>query len=206
LGKSCTVIGIAGGSASGKTTLAQQLVDRLGSERANVLTHDCYYLDHSELSLEERATLNYDHPDAFDRQLFHHHLNQLTGGRPAECPLYDFTTHTRSPETTHVDPKPILIIEGILVLQDETARDVMNIKVFVDTDSALRLARRLRRDCSERGRTLDSVLDQYFEIVRPMHKEFVEPSKQHADIIVTGDGLNEKAIDALVAGISDLSS
>ena len=186
-------VGIAGGTGSGKTTLANELIDKLNEEDTIFIPHDNYYKDRSHLSFEERKNVNYDHPDAFETDLLISHLKQLESGESIEMPLYDFSTHTRKDHTITVQPKPVVIVEGILVLADEKLRNQFGIKIFVDTDADIRILRRLKRDIQDRGRSLDSVYDQYLSTVKPMHESFVEPSKRYADIIVPEGGLNEVA-------------
>jgi uridine kinase len=190
------VIGIAGGSGSGKTTVASAVVAGL-RDRAGVIEHDAYYRHRPELSFEERARVNYDHPDSLETGLLVRHLQELRSGNPIERPVYDFANHLRSEETVEVVPARVIVVEGILVLAVPALRDVLDVKVFVDTDADLRLARRLQRDMEERGRTFESVISQYFETVRPMHLEFVEPSRRHADRIIS-EGFNPAAVGTLV--------
>lgn len=178
------MIGLAGGSGSGKTTIAEALVDAI--EGVAYLRHDDYYRHRPELTFEERTKVNYDHPDSLETSLLVEHLQALRAGQPIERPVYDFTTHTRGAETVVVVPAPVVVVEGILVLADADLRALMDLKIYVDTDADLRLARRMERDIHERGRTPDSVLDQYLATVRPMHMQFVEPSKKHADMIIPG--------------------
>ena len=192
------VIGVAGGSGSGKTTVVRRIIDSLGPEQVTVLDHDRYYRDRNDLRLEERAALNYDHPDALETDLLVHHVHQLKAGQAVEVPLYDFTRHARLQATDTAQPRRAIIVEGILVFGDAALRALMDIKVFVDTDADTRLIRRLRRDIAERGRTLDSVIDQYESTVRSMHLEFVEPSKRYADIILPQGGHNPVAIELLL--------
>lgn len=178
------VIGLAGGSGSGKTTIAEALVDAI--EGVAYLRHDDYYRHRPELTFEERTKVNYDHPDSLETSLMVEHVQTLRSGQPIHRPVYDFTTHTRSDTTVVVAPAPVVVVEGILVLADEALRRLLDLKIYVDTDADLRLARRMERDIHERGRTPDSVLTQYLTTVRPMHLEFVEPSKKHADMIIPG--------------------
>ena len=178
------MIGLAGGSGSGKTTIAEALVDAI--EGVAYLRHDDYYRHRAELTLEERTKVNYDHPDSLETSLLVTHLTALRAGQPIERPVYDFTTHLRSEKTVVVAPAPVVVVEGILVLADKALRSLMDLKIYVDTDADLRLARRMERDIHERGRTPDSVLAQYLATVRPMHMQFVEPSKRHADMIIPG--------------------
>ena len=192
------VIGVAGGSGSGKTTVVRRIVDSLGPEHVTVLDHDRYYRDRNDLRLEERAALNYDHPDSLETDLLVEHVRALKAGRPIEVPRYDFTRHARLTEKDTFQPRRALIVEGILVLTDAALRQLMDIKVFVDTDSDTRFIRRLQRDVAERGRTLESVIDQYQSTVKPMHLEFVEPSKRYADVIIPLGGHNTVAVDLLL--------
>ncbi len=178
------VIGLAGGSGSGKTTIAEALVDAIAG--VAYVRHDDYYRHRPELTFGERTKVNYDHPDSLETSLLVSHLRRLREGQPVDRPVYDFTTHTRSEGTVTVAPAPVVLVEGILVLADEDLRSLLDLKIYVDTDADLRLARRMRRDMEERGRTPDSVLNQYLATVRPMHLEFVEPSKRHADMIIPG--------------------
>jgi uridine kinase len=192
------VIGVAGGSGSGKTTVVRRIVDSLGSEHVTLLDHDRYYRDRNDLRLEERAALNYDHPDSLETDLLVRHVRELRAGREVQVPRYDFTRHARLPETETFQPRRALIVEGILVFTDAALRELMDIKVFVDTDSDTRFIRRLRRDVAERGRTMESVIDQYQSTVKPMHLEFVEPSKRYADVIIPLGGHNTVAVDLLL--------
>ncbi len=192
------VIGVAGGSGSGKTTVVRRIVDSLGPEHVTLLDHDRYYRDRNDLRLEERAALNYDHPDALETDLLVRHVRELKSGRTVNVPQYDFTRHARLSETETFQPRRALIVEGILVFTDAALRDLMDIKVFVDTDSDTRFIRRLQRDVAERGRTMESVIDQYQSTVKPMHLEFVEPSKRYADVIIPLGGHNTVAVDLLL--------
>ena len=192
------VIGVAGGSGSGKTTVVRRIVDSLGPDQVTLLDHDRYYRARNDLRLEERAALNYDHPDALETDLMVTHVRALKAGQAVEVPQYDFTRHARLLETHTFQPRRALIVEGILVFTDAALRDLMDIKVFVDTDSDTRFIRRLRRDVAERGRTMDSVIDQYQSTVKPMHLEFVEPSKRYADVIIPLGGHNTVAVDLLL--------
>ena len=198
------VIGVAGGSGSGKTTVSEAILDRVGRERIAYLQHDSYYKDRSHLPPEERANANFDHPDALESELLARHLSDLKSGRAVEVPVYDFTTHTRKEETLRVEPRKVILVEGILIFAEKILRDLMDVKVFVDTDADIRFIRRLQRDLTERGRTVQSVIRQYMETVRPMHLEFVEPSKRYADVIVPEGGFNLTAIDMIVARIKDM--
>ena len=192
------VIGVAGGSGSGKTTVVRRIIDSLGPEHVTVLDHDRYYRDRNDLRLEERAALNYDHPDSLETDLLVEHVRALKAGRPVDVPRYDFTRHARLAEKDAVHPRRALIVEGILIFTDAALRELMDIKVFVDTDSDTRFIRRLQRDVAERGRTLESVIDQYQSTVKPMHLYFVEPSKRYADVIIPLGGHNTVAVDLLL--------
>jgi uridine kinase len=200
------VIGVAGGSGSGKTTVVSRIVESLGSGQVTVLEHDRYYRDRSDLRLEERAALNYDHPDSLETDLMVRHLVELRAGRPVDVPVYDFTRYTRAPVTEPAFPRTAIIVEGILIFTDAALRQLMDVKVFVDTDADTRFIRRLQRDVAERGRTMQSVVDQYLNTVKPMHLEFVEPSKRYADIIIPQGGHNVVAIDMLLTLIRSLTA
>jgi uridine kinase len=200
------VIGVAGGSASGKTTVVRRIVDSLGDDRVTVLEHDRYYRDRSELRLEDRAALNYDHPDALETDLLVRHVKDLRAGQAIELPVYDYATYTRRQATESIRPRGAIIIEGILIFTDAALRELMDIKVFVDTDDDIRFIRRLQRDVAERGRTMQSVIDQYLGTVKPMHLEFVEPSKRYADVIVPQGGHNAVAIDMLLTLIQSMTA
>ena len=195
------IVGVAGGTGSGKTTVVQRVVDALGEDRVAVIQHDSYYHDRSSIAPEDRLKINYDHPDALETSLLVEHLRELRAGRPIERPVYDFSNHTRRPETVTVEPRASVIVEGILILAAPELRGLMDIRVFVDTDADLRLIRRLERDVSQRGRTADAVLDQYVDTVRPMHLEFVEPSKRWAHMIIPEGGFNRVGVDMLVAEV-----
>ena len=190
------VIGIAGGSGSGKTTLMKNLCERFDGE-ITVVSHDNYYRRRDELTYEERCAINYDEPAAFETDLMVHQLAQLKQGHAIDCPLYDFTCHNRSNETIHVVPKSVIIVEGILIFAEKELRDLMDIKIYVDTDADVRLCRRVKRDVTKRGRTLESVLNQYMKTVKPMHERYVEPSKKYADLVVLEGGKNLVALDML---------
>ena len=190
------VIGIAGGSGSGKTTLMKRLVERFG-DNVSVLSHDNYYKRHDELTFEERAVLNYDEPDALDTSLLVYQLDQLRHGMAIDCPVYDFTLHNRSNETIHVEPEKVIIVEGIMIFVDPDLRALMDIKIFVDTDADIRLCRRIKRDVTKRGRSLESVINQYKQTVKPMHEKYVEPSKKFADLVVPEGGKNQVALDMI---------
>lgn len=191
------VIGIAGGSASGKTTIVNCLKEYFG-EDITLVSHDSYYLAHDDMPFEERCKLNYDHPDSFETSRMIEDVKTLKQGLPVDCPVYDFTQHNRSQETVRVEPRPVILVEGILVLENEDLRDLMDLKIYVDTDADERIARRLIRDMKERGRSAQSVVDQYIDTVKPMHEKFVEPSKKYADIIVPRGGENKIAIHMLI--------
>jgi uridine kinase len=200
------VIGVAGGTASGKTTVVQRIVGSLGTGQVTVLEHDRYYRDRNDLRLEERASLNYDHPDALETDLMVGHLKALREGHAIEAPVYDFTLHARKPVTDTIHPRRAIIVEGILIFADAALRDLMDIKVFVDTDADTRFIRRLKRDVAERGRTMESVMEQYLGTVKPMHFEFVEPTKRYADVILPQGGHNPVAVDMLLGLLRGLTS
>ncbi len=194
------VIGVAGGTGSGKTTLVKALMNRFG-ENITVLSHDNYYKQHNELTYEERAKLNYDHPDAFDTDMMIEHLRLLKQGVAIDCPTYDFTVHNRAEGILHIEPETVIVVEGILIFQDLELCREMDIKIFVDTDADVRLCRRIRRDVRKRGRTIESVIDQYLTTVKPMHEQFVEPSKKNADLIVPEGGKNLIALEMIIGRI-----
>ena len=189
------IIGVAGGSGSGKTTVVNRLVDRIGEENLVLIQHDSYYRDLKHLPFEERTKRNFDHPSALETELMVRHLNALIEGYSVKMPIYNFSKHVRSDETYEIVPRKVILIDGILIFYEKELRDLMDIKIFVDTDDDIRLLRRLRRDIQERERTLDSVLSQYERFVRPMHLEFVEPTKRYADIIIPHGGENTVALD-----------
>lgn len=191
------VIGIAGGTGSGKTTLMKNLMGQFGDE-ITVLSHDNYYRAHNELPYEERCKLNYDEPAAFETELMVRHLQQLRDGLPVECPVYDFTVHNRSDQVIHLEPKSVIMVEGILIFENQALRDLMDIKIFVDTDADVRLCRRIKRDVNKRGRSMESVLTQYQTTVKPMHDQYVEPSKKFADLVVLEGGKNLVALDMIM--------
>lgn len=195
------VVGVAGGTGSGKTTVARKLVDEFKDELIRLIPQDAYYKSLAGLPLEERAQVNYDHPLAFDNELLAQHIDELVGGRTVQQPVYNYHTHSRSEDTIAVHPAHIILVEGILVLEDEKLRDRMDIKVYVDTDADERFIRRLKRDLIERGRSIDSVIDQYLTSVRPMHLQFVEPTKRYADVVIPQGGANHVAIDLLASKI-----
>ena len=199
------VIGVAGGSGSGKTTVVRRIVESLGSDQVTVLEHDRYYRYRSDLRLEERAALNYDHPDSLETDLLVQHVEQLRAGQTVEVPLYDFTRYARLDATDHAQPRRAIIVEGILIFADAPLRGLLDVKVFVDADDDVRFIRRLRRDVAERGRTMESVIEQYQNTVKPMHLEFVEPSKRYADVIVPQGGHNTVAIGMLLTLIRSLA-
>ena len=190
------VIGIAGGSGSGKTTLMKNLITRLGGQ-VTVVSHDNYYKRHDDMTYEERCLLNYDEPAAFDTDLMVYQLAQLRQGFSVDCPVYDFTVHNRSNETTKIVPERVIIVEGILIFESKELRDLMDVKIFVDTDADIRLCRRIKRDVNKRGRSLESVLMQWQQTVKPMHELYVEPSKKHADLVVPEGGKNVVALDMI---------
>ena len=198
--KEFLVIGIAGGTGSGKTTLMKNIIGRFG-DVVTVLSHDNYYYRHDELTYEQRCKINYDEPAALETDLMARHLDLLRQGESIQCPVYDFAQHNRSDETILVVPKSVIIVEGILIFENEPLRDLMDIKIFVDTDADVRLCRRIKRDVNKRGRTLESVLSQYQETVKPMHEKYVEPSKRFADIVVPEGGKNLVALDMIMGRI-----
>jgi uridine kinase len=198
------IVGIAGGTGSGKTTVARSIYDRVGSDRIEWISHDAYYRNFEALSPEERHHINFDHPDSLETELLARHLDVLTKGAAVEVPLYDFTTHSRKPETQRVEPRKVIIVEGILVLAEPELRKRIDIKLFVDTPADIRFMRRLLRDIKTRGRSVESVIEQYVTTVRPMHEEFVEPSKRHADLIIPEGGENLVAINAIIARVEGL--
>ena len=198
------VIGIAGGTGSGKSTVAKVIIDRVGANHIALLPHDAYYKDLANLEPAQRVLINFDHPDSLDTNLLIEHIKQLKNRQPIELPIYDFKTHTRTTEVTHIEPQPVILVEGILILAERGLRELFDVKIFVDTDPDIRFIRRLERDIAERGRTSASVIQQYMSTVRPMHLEFVEPSKRYADVIIPEGGLNAVAMDMVVARIEAL--
>ena len=198
------VIGVTGGSGSGKSSVSMKLMEILADLSVMMLQHDFYYKDQSHLPFEERLKTNYDHPLAFDTDLFVADLNRLLEGQAIDKPVYDFANHTRSNEVIHQESKDVIIVEGILILEDPRLRDLMDIKVYVDTDDDIRLARRILRDIKERGRSVESVINQYVDVVKPMHHQFIEPTKRYADIIVPEGGYNQVAIDLLATKIHSI--
>ena len=195
------IVGVAGGTGSGKTTIVREMLKGIDPDDVLLIQHDSYYRDRSHLPSEERANINYDHPDALETSLLIQHLKQLLAGEPTDIPIYDFVTHTRKAEWRKVQPCRVIVVEGILILADPSLRELFDIKVFVDTDPDIRFIRRLERDIAERGRTRESVVAQYMHTVRPMHLEFVEPSKRYADVIVPEGGHNLVAVDMIVTKI-----
>ena len=198
------VIGVAGGTGSGKTTVAREILRRAGTDQISLIQHDAYYKDLSGLPPAQRAMQNFDHPDALDNALLIAHLQELKAGRPIPIPVYDFTTHTRTNETRRIEPRRVILVEGILIFADEELRRLMDVKIYVDTDGDIRFIRRLQRDIADRGRTMESVIRQYLATVRPMHQEFVEPTKRYADVIIPEGGFNEVAMEMISARIRAL--
>lgn len=197
-------IGISGGSGSGKTTIVNRIYSEVPEKCISIVEHDAYYKDQSNLTFEERCKTNYDHPFAFDTDLFVEHIKDLKSGQFVEKPIYDYEIHNRKKDTIIVEPKEIVIVEGLLVFYEERIRELLDIKIFVDTDADIRIMRRIMRDMKERGRTLDSIIAQYINTVRPAHEQFIEPSKKYADIIVTEGGNNLVAVDLMVTKIKSL--
>ncbi|WP_171300628.1 uridine kinase [Enterococcus cecorum] len=191
------IIGVSGGSGSGKTSVSRAIFNNFPNHSIMMLEHDSYYKDQSHLSFEERLKTNYDHPFAFDTDLLIEHLEKLLNYETIEKPVYDYVAHTRSTETVIQEPKEVIILEGILILEDKRLRDLMDIKIYVDTDDDIRIIRRIKRDMIERGRTLDSIIDQYLSVVKPMYHQFIEPTKRYADVIVPEGGENRVAIDLI---------
>ncbi|MGZ4106247.1 MAG: uridine kinase [Tumebacillaceae bacterium] len=200
------LIGIAGGTGSGKTSVAREITRSIPPENIVLIEQDNYYKDQSQMTMAQRVLTNYDHPNAFDNDLLHVHLQQLLNGEAIEKPLYNFSEHTRADYTELVEPKQVIILEGIMVLEDERLRDLMDIKIFVDTDADVRIIRRILRDIKERGRSIESVVEQYMGVVRPMHMQFIEPTKKYADLIIPEGGKNQVAIDVLVAKVNEIVS
>ena len=198
------VFGVAGGTASGKTTVARNILTAVGAQQVAYLPHDAYYKDRPDLTLAERTQVNYDHPNSLETSLLVKHIKKLLAWQPVEVPVYDFTLHRRTAETVCVEPAPIIFIDGILIFTRRKLRELMDIKIFVDTDADIRFIRRLHRDMEERGRSLDSVITQYMETVRPMHLKFVEPSKRYADIIIPHGGQNRVAMEMVVSRLREL--
>ena len=200
------VIGIAGGSGSGKTTVANAIVERVGPQYIAYLPHDAYYKDLGDLPPRQRREINFDHPDSLETELLLEHINELKAGRAIRLPIYDFTSHTRTDEFILVEPQRVILVEGILIFAEPSLREVLDVKIFVDTADDLRFIRRLQRDISERGRTTESVVNQYLSTVRPMHLEFAEPSKRYADVIIPEGGRNQVALDIVVARFETLTA
>lgn len=200
-----TIIGVAGGSGSGKTTVVRRIVDALGADAVTVIEHDSYYQDRSTVPPDDRVHINYDHPDALETSLLVTHLAGLRAGQPAQVPRYDFAEHRRTTTTDIAHPRPVIIVEGILILAEPALRDLMDIRVYVDTDADLCFIRRLERDLAERGRSVASVVQQYLETVQPMHLEFVEPSKRHAHLILPSGGRNDVAVEMLITKVRELT-
>ncbi len=198
------VIAIAGGSGSGKTTVANVILNTVGADRIAYLPHDAYYRDLRELPPNQRAQVNFDHPDSLETDLMAEHIKRLKSWEPIELPVYDFTRHARTSETIHIEPHRVIVVEGILILADPTLRDLFDVKIYVDTDADLRFIRRLQRDITERGRTTELVISQYINTVRPMHLEFVEQSKRYADVIIPEGGMNTVAMEMVVSRIEAL--
>ena len=198
------VIGIAGGTGSGKSTVAKVIIDRVGASHIALLPHDAYYKNLAQLEPAQRSLINFDHPDSLETSLLVAHIKALKNFQSIELPVYDFKTHTRTTETIHLEPQPVILVEGILILAEKGLRELFDVKIFVDTDADIRFIRRLERDIAERGRTSASVIHQYMSTVRPMHMEFVEPSKRYADVIIPEGGLNTVAMDMVVARIEAL--
>jgi len=196
------VIGVAGGTCSGKTTVAERLVDLVGTDRLALIRQDAYYIDRTHQAFDDRARANYDHPDAFDWELMNQQLAALLAGETIPLPVYDYADHNRSKDVVMVAPAPIVVFEGILALYDAALRELFDLSVFVDTDPDVRLIRRLKRDVRDRGRTPDSIMNQYMTTVRPSHIQFIEPSKRYADVIIPEGGHNDRALDVLLARIS----
>lgn len=195
------IIGVAGGSGSGKTTVCKRIFNYFSGKSIAMIEHDSYYRDQRDISFDERLNTNYDHPFAFDTDLLIEHLTKLVNHQSIEVPVYDYTNHTRGSETIHVEPREVIIIEGILILEDKRLRDLMDIKIYVDTADDLRIIRRIQRDMKERGRSLDNIIHQYLSVVREMHEQFVEPSKKYADVIMPEGGHNKVAIDLVISKI-----
>ncbi len=197
-------IAVAGGTGSGKTTVANEIVKRVGADQIAYIQHDSYYLDWGRLPLDPRNLPNFDHPDALETDLLVEHLKALKADRAVDVPVYDFTTHRRMPHTRRIEPHRVILVEGLLIFVEARLRELFDVKIFVDTDGDIRFIRRLRRDIAERGRSMESVIDQYLSTVRPMHLEFVEPSKRYADVIIPEGGFNTVALDMVVARIEGM--
>lgn len=199
------VVGVAGGTGSGKTTVAERIVEALPPDKVCILQHDNYYRDRLDLTYEERCQLNFDHPDSLETELLVEHLGRLRAGEPIAMPVYDFKTHRRSQQTVTIEPRPVIVVEGILVFVDERLRELVDLKLFVDTPADIRVFRRIRRDLEQRGRTFQSIREQYYASVRPMHLQFVEPSKSYADLIIPEGGRNRVALDLILAKLTSLA-
>ena len=200
------IIGVTGGSGGGKTSVSRAILANFPNEKIAMIEHDSYYKDQSHLTFEERVKTNYDHPLAFDTDLMIEQLNELIEGRPVDIPVYDYTQHTRSDQTVRMEPQDVIIVEGILVLEDKRLRDLMDIKLFVDTDDDIRIIRRIKRDMEERGRSLDSIIEQYTEVVKPMYHQFIEPTKRYADIVIPEGVSNVVAIDLINTKVASILS
>ena len=199
------VVGVAGGTGSGKSTVAERIVEAVPPDKVSILQHDNYYRDRPDLSYEERCQLNFDHPDSLETELLIEHLERLKAGASIAMPVYDFKTHRRSEDTIPVEPRPVIVVEGILVFVDERLRALMDLKLFVDTPADIRVFRRIRRDLEHRGRTFASIREQYYASVRPMHLQFVEPSKSYADLIIPEGGRNRVALDLILAKLHSIA-
>jgi uridine kinase len=199
------VVAIAGGSGSGKTTVAQSILDRVGRNRIAYLPHDAYYKDLSNLPHNQRLEVNFDHPDSLETNLLTQHIRQLKNWQPVDLPVYDFKNHTRTDQVIRIEPQKVILVEGILIYVEKELRELFDVKIFVDTDADIRFIRRLERDISERGRTTENVINQYLRTVRPMHLDFVEPSKRYADIIIPEGGFNVVALDMVISHIQELA-
>lgn len=197
------IIGICGGTGSGKTTIARRIIETIGRERVILIEQDSYYRNLADMPLDERHQTNFDHPDSIDSEMLMNHIKRLRRGQPIEMPVYDFKSHTRSDKTEHIEPKPVVIVEGILIFAEPRIAELLDVKIFVDTPDDIRFIRRLQRDITERGRTVESVIAQYFATVRPMHFEFVEPSKRIADIIIPEGGNTDIGIDFICSKIRE---
>lgn len=198
------IIGVAGGTGSGKTTVANVILERVGKDRIAYLPHDAYYRDLRNLPPEQKATINFDHPNSLESELMVEHIQKLKRNEPVDLPIYDFSTHSRTNKTIRIEPHPVIIVEGILIFAEPELRNQFDVKIFVDTNADIRFIRRLQRDIAERGRTMENVIQQYLSTVRPMHLEFVEPSKRYAHVIIPEGGLNEVAMDMVIARIEAL--
>lgn len=197
------IIGICGGTGSGKTTIARKIIETVGSDKVALITQDSYYRNLADMPLDERHQVNFDHPDSIDSEMLANHLKRLKLGQPIEMPIYDFRTHTRSEKTERIEPKPVIIVEGILIFAEPKILNLLDVKIYVDTPDDIRFIRRLQRDIRERGRTVESVIEQYFSTVRPMHLEFVEPSKRYADIIIPEGGNTQTGIEFICSKIRE---